>query len=86
MPVKRKLWSAAALGYVVTETGQNILVGLEDLEGRDNLCKSNALVGLPVLVVLRAVDVDEEIVSVALVVDDRLLNTAASHVVLVVDV
>lgn len=62
---------------------QDILVGLEDLEGRDNLSKSNALVSLPLLVVLRAVNVDEEVVSVALVVDDRLLNTAASHVVLV---
>lgn len=58
----------------------NLLVGNQDLETADNLCEGNAGVLLPVLESLGAVDEDNEVFGLALVVDLGLLSVATSHV------
>lgn len=60
---------------------RSLLVGLEDLERSNDLGKRGRAVGSPLLVILLAVNVDDEVVRGALEVDERLSNTATSHVV-----
>lgn len=50
----------------------------EDLEGRNEVSKRNALVALPLLVGLNIIDEDDEVVA-ALVMDLGLLSLSASH-------
>jgi hypothetical protein len=59
--------------------GIDLLVGDEDLEAADNLCKRDARVLFPVLDGLGAVDEDDEILGLALVVDLGLGSITASH-------
>jgi hypothetical protein len=56
-----------------------LLVSNEDLEAADDLGERNAGVALPVLDSLGAVDEDNEVLSLALVVDLVLHSIAASH-------
>jgi hypothetical protein len=56
----------------------DLLVCQEDLEGRNEVSKRNALVALPLLVGLNIINEDDEVVA-ALVVDLSLLSLATSH-------
>jgi hypothetical protein len=51
------------------EKGHDLLVSDIDLEGTDNLCQRNGLVGLPLLCLLNIVNEDDEVLRLALVVD-----------------
>lgn len=57
----------------------NLLVVYEDLECTDNLCQRNALVCLPRIRRLDVVYEDDEVLSLALVVDLGLLSFTANH-------
>lgn len=59
----------------------NSLVGNQDLETADDLGKGNAGVLLPLLDSLAAVDEDNEVLGLALVVDLGLSSVATSHCV-----
>jgi len=54
--------------YTLLVVGLGLLVGNEDLEAVDNLCERNALVLLPLLNGLGALDEDNEVLALALVV------------------
>lgn len=56
-----------------------LLVSDQDLEAADDLCKRNAGVILPVLNSLRAVNEDDKVLGLALVVDLGLSSVTASH-------
>jgi len=58
----------SALGGRVESALVAVLVGNEDLEAVDNLCERNALVLLPLLNGLGALDEDNEVLALALVV------------------
>lgn len=60
-------------------SGADLLVGDEDLEATDNLCERNAGVLLPLLNGLNAVNEDNKVLGLALVVDLSLSSVATSH-------
>ena len=56
-----------------------LLVGLEDLERRDEVGQRDGLIALPLLVRVHIIDEDNEVVGVALEVDLGLGGLSASH-------
>lgn len=60
--------------------GVDVLVGDQDLKAADNLGERNAGVLLPLLDSFCAVNEDDEVLGLALVVDLGLLSVATSHV------
>lgn len=57
----------------------DLLVRDEDLERGDEVRHGDGLVALPLLIKLRILNEDEEIVGLALVVDLELLSLATNH-------
>lgn len=55
------------------------LIGHKDLESRDDVCKRNAPVVLPLPILLLTLKEDDEIVVLALEVGLELHSLAASH-------
>jgi len=81
-----KLGSKGGLGRGVELALGALLVGEEDLEGRDKVRQRDAGVALPALERLNVVDKDDEVVVAALEVDLVLGSLAASHCVVLVGV
>lgn len=55
-------------------------MGHEDVEAVDDLCHGNGLILLPILNILSAVNKDDEVVVLALVVDLGLSGMSTRHV------
>lgn len=72
-------WYRSSIRLVRKKGGKGLLVRHEDLPAADDGCKGDRLVLLPVLHSLSRVDEDDEVVTLALVVDLALGFVSARH-------